>query len=330
MNGCKAVKMKSSGSLKAATHKVRNNQKPVKRKQTNSAEYVSKSEELESPYFAQEVPIAAEESAHSAAGCTSVSDQSAPATDIKSNISVQCKTTKSCHRDLSQTKSLKSVHLDRTFFDAPCLQVAKSLLGTILVKMHGTTLLKAKIVETEAYPGTYDVASHSFQAKRTKRNEAMFMEPGTAYVYNIYGMYQCFNITTRGEGAAVLIRSVEPLEGSDKMRDLRMATKKGSSSLLKNTHICNGPSKLCQALCITKAEFNQVDLCSSTSKLWLEQGSLLDEDAIVVTTRIGINGAGEAAASQPFRFYIRGNQYVSVRDKGAEASFVRNDCTLQQ
>lgn len=310
--------MKSSTSSKAATHKAKSNQNAVKRKRPSLSECESKSSDFESAYFAQEDPVVKDESTHSVTTCLTASDQSTPTQDVKSNVSLQSNITNLCPGDSDMTESMKSVRLARNFFSVPCLQVAKSLLGTILVKMHGTALLKAKIVETEAYPGTYDVASHSYKAKRTKRNEAMFMEPGTAYVYNIYGMYQCFNITTKGEGAAVLIRSVEPLEGSDEMHRQRMAIKKGSSSLLKNTHICNGPSKLCQALCITKAEFDQVDLCAPNSKLWLERGSSSVEDSIVVTTRIGISGAGEAAASQPFRFYIRGNQYVSVRDKRAE------------
>ncbi|XP_069485209.1 DNA-3-methyladenine glycosylase [Ambystoma mexicanum] len=108
------------------------------------------------------------------------------------------------------------------FFDRPCVTLAQALLGQVLVrKLPCGTELRGRIVETEAYLGGEDAASHSAGGRRTDRNVAMFMSPGTLYVYQIYGVYYCLNISSQGEGAAVLLRALEPLHGQDTMTQSR-------------------------------------------------------------------------------------------------------------
>ena len=172
----------------------------------------------------------------------------------------------------------------------------------MLVRSTPSALIKATIVETEAYLGGEDKAAHSYNGKRTPRNEAMYMPPGTCYVYSVYGTLCCVNISSEGEGAAVLIRALEPLSGVEVMHEFRRSAK-------KDKDLCNGPAKLCQAMNIDKS-FNKVDLMSCDS-LWVEPRAhdLADED-IVSTGRVGVDYAGEWA-SKPLRFYIRGNKCVS-------------------
>ncbi|XP_074867272.1 DNA-3-methyladenine glycosylase isoform X2 [Carettochelys insculpta] len=210
-----------------------------------------------------------------------------------------------------------SSRLGPDFFNQPCISLAKSFLGQILVhKLPDGRELRGRIVETEAYLGGEDEASHSKGGKQTARNAAMFMKPGTLYVYQIYGIYFCMNVSSQGEGAAVLLRSLEPLQGLDTMRQLRSAQRKGSARLLKDWQLCNGPSKLCQALGINKT-FDQKDL-TQDSAVWMEPGSEVPgEQAVVTAARIGVSYGGEWA-QKPLRFYIGGNKCVSVRDKVVE------------
>ena len=237
----------------------------------------------------------------------------------------------------------KSVIL-RSFYDQPCLDLSRALLGKVLCRQTAEDIvLRGRIVETEAYPGAADPASHSFNAKKTKRNGAMFMEPGTSYVYSIYGMYYCFNISSQGKfthprptvsvgsrptlppfplaesGGAVLTRSLEPLcsagskEYAEMSRNRRKRSKKTDKSM-KITDLCSGPSKLCQALDINKDNLNEVDLTRSED-IWLEDAPSTDGGSIFVSTRIGIDGAGKESAEKPFRFYEKDNIHVSVLDK---------------
>ncbi|KAI3359167.1 hypothetical protein L3Q82_002702 [Scortum barcoo] len=133
--------------------------------------------------------------------------------------------------------------------------------------------LRGRIVETEAYLGGEDKASHSAGGKHTKRNTAMFMKPGTIYVYPIYGIYLCMNVSSEGEGAAVLLRSLEPLQGQPVMRQLRTARRKEGARELKDKELCNGPSKLCQALDIPRC-FDRRDLASDPEVLVIATATL--------------------------------------------------------
>ncbi|NXU57315.1 3MG glycosylase, partial [Turnix velox] len=215
------------------------------------------------------------------------------------------------------TEKKNSSRLEGDFFNQPCISLAKSFLGQILVrKLPDGRELWGRIVETEAYLGGEDEASHSKGGKQTQRNAAMFMKPGTLYVYQIYGIYFCVNVSSQGEGAAVLLRSLEPLQGLDAMRELRCASRKGPTKPPKDWQLCNGPSKLCQALGIDKS-FDQRDLTEDTA-IWMVPGQdLPGEQDVITTTRIGIGNTGEWAL-KPLRFYLRGNKFVSAVDKKKE------------
>ncbi len=171
------------------------------------------------------------------------------------------------------------------------------LLGCVLERTIDGRVLRARIVETEAYDQT-DVASHSYKGK-TPRTEVMFGKPGHLYVYFTYGMHYCCNIVTglEGYGAAVLIRAVEPLAGKDAMSSLRGGRR-------SEYELTNGPAKFCQAFGINRS-LNGHDLTQQPLKL-LPRESLLNEE-IIQTTRIGISRGRDV----PWRFYIRGNPYVS-------------------
>lgn len=215
-----------------------------------------------------------------------------------------------------------SARLNRRFYGVDCQTLARALLGKILVRrLADDTLLKCRIVETECYLGCDDQASHSYNGRRTERNEPMFMDPGTAYVYVAYGVYHCFNISSDGDGAAVLLRSAVPLQGVDLMRRLRGAKRKDAGRKLKLFELCNGPSKLCLAMNITKEALNKEFLPDSHA-LWLEradgEGDVPPEE-IVVSRRVGIEGSGRESAAKPLRFYLRECDCVSVRDRVAEA-----------
>uniref|UniRef100_A0A8C6WBG4 DNA-3-methyladenine glycosylase n=1 Tax=Nannospalax galili TaxID=1026970 RepID=A0A8C6WBG4_NANGA len=207
------------------------------------------------------------------------------------------------------------------FFDQPAVTLARAFLGQVLVRrLTDGTELRGRIVETEAYLGPEDEAAHSRGGRQTPRNRGMFMKPGTLYVYIIYGMYFCLNVSSQGDGACVLLRALEPMEGLETMRQLRSTLRKSSvGRALKDRELCNGPSKLCQALAIDKS-FDQRDLTQDEA-VWLECGSHTglgpSELAVVTAARVGIGYAGEWT-QKPLRFYIQGSPWVSVTDRVAE------------
>lgn len=177
-------------------------------------------------------------------------------------------------------------------------EAAKRLLGCLLeAQVNGKRVL-VKIVETEAYDQT-DAASHSYNGK-TKRTEIMFGPAGYLYVYFTYGMHYCCNVVVgeEGYGAAVLIRAVEPLEGEHEI----IQNRGGKTGI----ELTNGPAKLCQALGIDM-KINGHDLSKSPLKL-IPQPEVPKRD-IVTTTRIGISKAKDVQ----WRFYIRGNDYISKK-----------------
>ncbi|MGE5683254.1 MAG: DNA-3-methyladenine glycosylase [Bacillota bacterium] len=194
--------------------------------------------------------------------------------------------------------------LSRDFYTRELLGVAKDLLGKILVKNDGNgKIFKGRIVEVEAYDGLTDQASHTYRGK-TPRNEVMFREGGYLYVYFTYGMYYCCNIVTgkEGEGKAVLLRGIEPIEG---IKD--MAVNRFQKDFINDKELLNltsGPGKLCKAFGITKVN-NGTDLLD-------EEIFLLDQNKvpavnIVTATRIGIT----RSVDLPWRFYIKNNPFVS-------------------
>jgi DNA-3-methyladenine glycosylase len=188
--------------------------------------------------------------------------------------------------------------LPRAFYNRPAIEVARALLGTVLV--HGTT--SGRIVETEAYlgpqSGLEDRAAHSWRGI-TPRTRVIFGEPGHAYVYLIYGMYECLNVVAEPEGSAgcVLIRALEPLAGIPRMRRRRPA-----ASGIEN--LANGPGKLTLALGITRRH-NGADLTSGP--LTIHSPEQPERLRIGVSPRIGI----QHCADLPLRFFIEGSRFVS-------------------
>ncbi|MBI2551719.1 DNA-3-methyladenine glycosylase [Candidatus Uhrbacteria bacterium] len=189
--------------------------------------------------------------------------------------------------------------MPRTFYTHPTLTVAKDLLGKFLVRrMPGGKVLAGKIVETEAYIGPQDRASHAFGGKRTPRNEAEYLIGGHVYIYLVYGMYWQFNISTGRQGSpeCVLIRALEP--------DLNVKWK------MQNVKFSNGPGKLCRWMKLDKSFYGE-DLTKSR-RLWLEnRGVRVSRAQIVSGPRVGIDYAGAYFAARPWRFYLQGNPAVS-------------------
>ena len=187
--------------------------------------------------------------------------------------------------------------LTRTFYLQPTVNVARNLLGKIIVRKIDKQMLTGKIVETEAYVGESDPGCHASHGK-TPRTKVMYMKGGHAYVYFIYGMYFCFNVVTEAEGfpAAVLIRAVEPLAGIEIMQHMR------KTIALHN--LTNGPGKFCQAFAINKT-LNTVDLLGSVLYIVSPEDSL--PFTIDSTSRIGLSNGDD----KQWRFYIKNNPFVS-------------------
>ncbi len=180
------------------------------------------------------------------------------------------------------------------------MEVARDLLGCLLVSTLGGSRTVGVIVETEAYSGPGDAASHAATAAGvTRRNRAMFGAAGRAYVYRSYGVHWCVNVVTgpEGEGQAVLLRGLDPLEGLG-----RMAARRGGRAPL-----AAGPGRLCQALGITGALYGH-DL--RRPPLELLAGWTVDDALVGVSGRVGVS----AAADLPYRFYVRGSEGVSRPD----------------
>lgn len=181
--------------------------------------------------------------------------------------------------------------------------IAKELIGKILVSKIDDKTCVGRIVETEAYIGLTDRASHSFGGKRTARNEDMYAAAGTAYVYICYGMHQLVNVVTNKKDIpdAILIRAVEPLEGIEHMLQ-RTKKKKLDFTLTK------GPGNVGKAFGIFKHHSN-TSLFSN--EIYIAQDEILiDQKSIGSSRRIGVESAGEAAL-YPYRFYLKGNKFVS-------------------
>lgn len=201
--------------------------------------------------------------------------------------------------------------LDKQFYKQGALTLAKELLGKIIVREVDSITLRAKIVETEAYVGEIDKASHAYNGRRTERTEPLFREGGISYVFFIYGKYYCFNVISgiENKGEGVLIRAVEPLNEFDYLSQKRFDENYDELSESKKKALTNGPSKLCMALSIDK---------SDNYKNLYEKGDLYIEDGegkkfkVVETKRIGIDYA-EEAIDFPWRFYIKGNKYISKK-----------------
>ncbi len=189
--------------------------------------------------------------------------------------------------------------LPRSFYLRDSITVSKELLGKVIVRRIGQKVLNARIVETEAYVGEYDPASHAYQ-KITERNKIMYEQGGMVYVYFIYGNYYCFNIVSekKGIGNATLIRAVEPIDGVGIMKKLR--------GPVKNIYeLSNGPAKLCLALNIDKKLYGE-DV-TVKGKIFISRSIRNEKVQMITTRRIGLN----VGTDFPFRFFIKDNPYVT-------------------
>ncbi|KAK4020859.1 hypothetical protein OUZ56_002803 [Daphnia magna] len=213
----------------------------------------------------------------------------------------------------SSPPSIKT-RLGNEFFHQESSLLANALLGKVLVRqINDEEHICGRIVETEAYLGMVDKAAHS-SCKRSVRTEPMFMKLGTVYVFSIYGMYHCFNISSGGDGTAVLLRAIEPLSGLERMQQIRSESQKKSYHRLPTHQLCNGPSELCLSFGITK-ELNKVDLADPSSIIWIEDWSPQPEFVTVTSTRIGLSKKAAKWIDAPLRFYIADSKSVSVLDK---------------
>jgi len=194
--------------------------------------------------------------------------------------------------------------LPREFYSRPVLRVARQSIGKVLVHRTAEGEAAGRIVEAEAYRGPLDLAAHSSRGL-TRRTAAMFGPPGFAYVYLLYGLSWALNLVAANEGEphAVLIRALEPIQGLD-----LMARRRGKP--VSSRELSNGPGKLAQALAITGADYGR-DLCGD--ELFLQRPPK-PAGPVARSARINVDYAGHWA-TRLWRFYERGNPYVSVRPR---------------
>ena len=190
------------------------------------------------------------------------------------------------------------MRIDRSFFERDAVTAAQELIGCYLVRVSKEGITRARIVETEAYMGEIDDAAHSYKGK-TERVRALYGEKGHAYIYLIYGMYNCLNISAGPKGVpqCILIRAAEPVCGIDIMEKRRKTDK------LKN--LCSGPGKLCMAMDITRTLYDE-DMISGET-LYLEHGEKLPTKS---SKRIGIDYA-EKCRDKLWRFTAADSEYLS-------------------
>ena len=212
---------------------------------------------------------------------------------------------------MNHTPRLPGRLLPRAFFEAPPDQVAPRLLGKLLVHRTAAGLMAGRIVEVEAYMGPHndppDPAAHA-HCGPTPRNQVLFGPAGHAYVYAIYGRYFCMNISCEVEGQAgcVLLRALEPVGGFHRMAANRGIDISGLLSSKLAPHLPSGPSRLCQALGLTRPVHNALDITSAASPLQVrDDGCAVSE--VMITARIGI----KHAVDWPLRFAIPEHTCVS-------------------
>jgi len=197
----------------------------------------------------------------------------------------------------------------RVFFNRDPRIVARELLGKIIVRNAGRKMLAGRIVEVEAYLGAGDLAAHA-AAGHTARNAVLFGPPGHAYVYFIYGVHYCLNISClpNGEAGGILFRALEPISGIPAMAEARGFTGLDLASARDLRRIASGPGKLCEALGVTRPRDNGKDMVSPHSDLQVMDDGFSVEQ-IAVTPRIGITKSAE----MPLRYIIAGNAFVSKK-----------------
>ena len=197
--------------------------------------------------------------------------------------------------------------LQKRFYDRhDVIQIAKELLGKIVVTNVDGKITSGRIVETEAYVGLVDKASHSFNGRRTPKNEHMYCAPATSYVYICYGMHQMLNIVTNKKDIpdAVLIRAIDPIDG------IGIMLKRTGKAHIDNT-LTKGPGNVGKALGLTKKNSGK-NLLTGEIIIYTDTESNIHENSIGISKRIGVESAG-ADGLLPYRFYVKGNRFVSGR-----------------
>jgi DNA-3-methyladenine glycosylase len=193
------------------------------------------------------------------------------------------------------------------YLDTDVVKLSRNLIGKYLFSRLDGVVTGGYIVETEAYNGVTDKASHAYGNRLTPRTQTMFMKGGVAYVYLCYGIHEMLNIVTSVEGQphAVLIRAINPTIGLDIMQYRR------NMAVIK-PNITMGPGSVAKALGVSR-KINGISLQSDT--LWLEdRGLSFPNDEVAAVPRVGVDYAGDDALL-PYRFYVKGNIYVSKPNK---------------
>lgn len=196
---------------------------------------------------------------------------------------------------------------DQFFNRRDVVRIARELIGKVLFTSFDGQQTSGRIVETEAYAGITDRASHAYGGRRTERTEIMYKKAGTSYVYLCYGIHHLFNIVTNKENIphAILVRALEPLEGIETMLQ-RTGKKKSDHTLTR------GPGNLSKALGLTTSHSGQ---SLFGNKIFIGEDRFRTHASdIVITSRIGVDYAGEDARL-PYRFFLKGNPFVSGKKK---------------
>jgi len=193
------------------------------------------------------------------------------------------------------------------YLGSDVVAISQNLIGKYLFTYIDGLLTGGYIVESEAYNGVVDKASHAYGNRKTPRTQIMFNEGGIAYIYLCYGIHEMLNVVTSVEGQphAILIRAIEPTTGIDIMQARR-------NMPVVKPNITSGPGSVAKALGIDR-KLNGISLQSDT--LWIEdRGLTFNDDQIAAVPRVGVAYAGQDALL-PYRFYVKGNKYVSKPNK---------------
>lgn len=207
----------------------------------------------------------------------------------------------------SSLENIRARLLRRSFFNRDPRVVGRELLGKLVVRRESRKVRAGRIVEAEAYLGADDLAAHA-AAGRTARNAVLFGPPGHVYVYFIYGMYYCLNVSCLpdGEAGGVLIRALEPVAGLKEMAGARGFKDFNLRSVRDLRKLTSGPGRLCEALGITRPRDNDKDMVSPRSDLQVMEDGF-QPGKVAITPRIGI----VKSADMPLRYVISGNDFVS-------------------
>lgn len=208
--------------------------------------------------------------------------------------------------------------MDKEYFKKDGLELAKSILGKYLIRNYDGKTIVTKIVETESYMGINDKGAHVYGDKRSERTKPLYLEGGRIYVYLIYGMYYCLNISANKENVpeCVLIRAVEPIKGIEEISFNRFKKEYKDLTTYQRKNISNGPGKLCMALKIDK-NLNAKSILENElyiSDFYYEEDKKVysnEQIDIQTSKRINIDYAQEAK-DYLWRFFIKDNKYVSV------------------